>query len=770
VREGDSPPAVAMRSYAAESMVSDVSAREAPGRPALQPAGAARGWNPFFLCLAVLTAASWAVLLVLQSHLIFRLDEWNFLLRRLDWGVEDFLRPHNVHIALAPVSVYKLLLATFGMDSAFPFQVVATLVFLISGVLLFVYLRRRVGDWPALLGSALILFLGAAYIDLLWPFQIGFSGSIAAGLGALLALDRDDQVGDRIACALLAVSISFSELGVPFVAGALVIVLVGERPWIRRLYLAFVPLALYAGWWLGWGHTAKSAFSMDNVLDSPVFVFDAASQTTASLLGLATPLTGSGTRTGSLTVGLNWGRILLVVEIGLGAWRFRRLGRVPLPFWVAVAMGASFWFLTAFNAEAALQEREPTASRYQYPGAVFLLLIAAEIIRGMRVSKRGLVLGSAVTAAAVLSGLWFLHLGYSNNLKPRSDALRAELAAVEIARDRVQPGLVVPAAFNPIVSAVSYLDAADANGSPAYSGSELASSSQAARVSADNLLVQILGIKLGRDHASSSGAGSQSATSCRTVAATPTGVTGLAFQPGQVTLRPRPGASAEVLLGRFADGFPVHLGTLAHGRPSAMKLPADRSPHFWRLGLQGDGKVTVCGRRAPPTPATTTTPIGGLQAVKPGVFVGRIEHIDTYVALVTDGQRLTGANLCFERGGFAWIRPAPLEDGRTELITRSGEILGETSFAGRSARGDVNFAGSSQSFSAKLATGKAGLYRTTSGKPGEAGFSETGWIVLPDGSVCGTTGTVTQSGSKVRPAPSSPKGHVTDFVNPFPFE
>ena len=165
-----------------------------------------------------------------------------------------------------------------GIDSAFPFQIVSTLVFLLSATLLFIYLRRRVGDWPALLGSALILFLGAAWIDLLWAFQIGFSGSIAAGLGALLALDRDDRVGDRIACALLVVSISFSELGVPFVAGALVSVLVGGRPRIRRLYIAVVPLAFYAIWWLGWGHTAESAFSLDNVLESPKCVFDASSQ------------------------------------------------------------------------------------------------------------------------------------------------------------------------------------------------------------------------------------------------------------------------------------------------------------------------------------------------------------------------------------------------------------------------------------------------------------------------------------------------------------
>jgi hypothetical protein len=595
VREGDRRPVGGGAVIESESVVSDVTAREAPGGPALDRAGGARGWNPFILCLAGLTAATWAVLLALESQLTFRLDEWRFLLDRRGWGVGDFLDPHNDHIALAPVSVYKLLLATFGMDSPLPFQIISTFVFLLSAVLLFVYLRRRVGDWAALLGSALILFLGAAWIDLLWPFQIGFSGSIAAGLGALLALDRDDPVGDRIACALLVVSVAFSELGVPFVAGALVSILVGPRPRIRRLYVVVVPLALYAIWWLGWGHEAESTFSLHNVLESPKFVFDAASQAAASLLGLATPLTGSG----SGPVGLNWGRILLVAGIGLGAWRFRRLGGIPRTFWVALAIGGSFWFLTAFNAIPLL--REPTNGRYQYPGAVFLLLIAAELLRGVRISRRGLALGSALTALAVLSGLWFLHLGYSNFLKPSSDQLRAQLAAIEIARDRVQPGLAFGGLFAPI-DAGSYLSAVDAYGSPAYSESELASSPEAARVAADNLLVLGLGIELGSKQGSPSPARGQGVTRCQQVAATPTGEIGLALGPGKVTLRPRSGTSAEVLLARFADGFPVRLGPLASGHTSSLTLPVDRSLSPWRLGLRGGGHVTVCGRRASPTP------------------------------------------------------------------------------------------------------------------------------------------------------------------------
>ena len=324
-----------------------------------------RLWNPYILCLAGLVAAAWTVLLVLESDLTFFGDEWAFLLGRPGSERRGLPRSAQRSHRAGAVSIYKLLLATFGMDSPLPFQVVSTLVFLLSATLLFAYLRRRVGDWPALLGSALILFLGASWIDLLWPFQIGFSGSIAAGLGALLALDRDDRVGDRIACALLVVSTSFSELGVPFVVGALVSVLVGGRPRIGRLYVAFVPLALYAIWWLGWGHTAESALSLDNVLDSPKFVFDAARRPWPRCSGSRrhSAATGPIRLASSGVASCSWPGSAWRCG-GSGAW----VG-VPRTVWVVLAIGASFWFLTAFNAFRSCASRRAAATNIRAPSS-----------------------------------------------------------------------------------------------------------------------------------------------------------------------------------------------------------------------------------------------------------------------------------------------------------------------------------------------------------------------------------------------------------------
>src|SRR3954467_2716410 len=123
---------------------------------------------------AMLVAA--ALLLYWGSRLTFLLDDWEFLLYRPGFTADSILTPHNEHISVAPILIYKALLATVGMGSGLPVRVASTIVFLIGAVLLFAYLRRRVGDWLALLGAAVILFLGAAWEDLLWSFQIGFMG------------------------------------------------------------------------------------------------------------------------------------------------------------------------------------------------------------------------------------------------------------------------------------------------------------------------------------------------------------------------------------------------------------------------------------------------------------------------------------------------------------------------------------------------------------------------------------------------------------------
>jgi hypothetical protein len=554
------------------------------------------GYSPALLCLAAALACSGAYLLILQSHLTFFLDDWMFLLDRRGFSAPVFLDPHNDHIAILPVAIYKALLALFGMNSAMPFAIVSTLVFLLSAVLLFTYVRRRVGDWPALLGSILILFLGAGWTDLLWSFQIGFSGSIAAGLGALLALDRDDRKGDLVACALLVISTSFSELGISFGIGALVSVILGPSPRRDRLYVPLTSFGLYGLWYLGWGHTASNSASFDNLIDSPGFVFDMVAQNLASLLGLATPLSGGGQ-----PVGLGWGRILLIVTaIGIGWLIWRKRVRPSRWLWAVLAAGGSFWFLTALNAIPVL--RTPTSGRYQYPGAVFILLIAAELLRGIRLDKRVLVAASAVTLAASVSGVIFLHNGYEVR-KTSTDDMRATLGAVQIARGDVSPDFLI--GFDSLVvrPASKYFSAVDAFGSPALNESELRASDQRQRAAADHQLARAEGIALTPSPAGAA-QGARAEGQCHTV-------NGSAFNPATalgpgryaLQLQRLPavagGVSLPVTAARFADYPGLDLGFVNQRTVNALYIPPDRSNLPWRLYWPLGTAMTVCGPISP---------------------------------------------------------------------------------------------------------------------------------------------------------------------------
>jgi hypothetical protein len=531
------------------------------------------------LGLAIAVAAAAALLLSVDVHLSFVSDDWELLVARRGWSPGVFLDPFHENIVLGPAVLFKLLLAVFGMGSALPFHLVADALFLTGAVLLFVWLRRRVGEWLALFGAVAVLFLGAAFEDLLWAFQMGYFGSIAAGLGMLLALDRGDRRGDRIASALLAVSLAFSSLGLAFAAGALADLALSRRPRAGRAYLALAPLALFAVWWLGWGHSAESHLSLHNLEQLPSYVFSAAGAGIASLLGLATGNGGEPSQPH-----LIWGKALLLVAVAVAAVRVVRQGRVSPGLAVALAIGLGFWILAGLNRNP---ERFPTSSRYQLPSAVFLLLIAAEALRGLRLPRLGIAVVAVVTAAALVGGLSLLHR-YAQRWERAAIVVRSSLAAVDVAGTSAEPGLTIT--FQPAVtvSARAYLAAVREHGSPAFSEAELEARPRADRRRADLTLAQALGLRLASPGRAARGIG------CRSLPVSPRSRTGIALPSGSLTLANETSAAAEVMLGRFATGLPVDLGPLRAGAKAALTIPGDSSSRPWRLGLKGAGPVRLC--------------------------------------------------------------------------------------------------------------------------------------------------------------------------------
>lgn len=79
-------------------------------------------------------------------------------MHRQSFTLDAFLEPHNEHIVLIPVVIEKVLIGLFGMGTAAPEYVVLILMLAASGILLFSYVRRRLGPWPAVMATGVVLF------------------------------------------------------------------------------------------------------------------------------------------------------------------------------------------------------------------------------------------------------------------------------------------------------------------------------------------------------------------------------------------------------------------------------------------------------------------------------------------------------------------------------------------------------------------------------------------------------------------------------------
>jgi hypothetical protein len=565
--------------------------------------------------LLAATAASGVLLLVLGAELTFFNDEWDVLLNRREFTLDSFLNPNNEHLALVPVAIFKALQATLGMESALPYRVVATLVFLSSAGLLFAYLRRCVGDWLALVGAIVVLFLGAAWEDLLWAFQIGFFGSMAAGLGMLLALQREDRTGDRLACALLVVSISCSSLGLPFAAGAAAEIALRRERRLSRSYIVVVPLLLYALWYVGWGHEAPSTFSLQNLDTTPGYVIESAGAGFAALLGLFAfkdPLRGDLLLLAVATA--------IVAGAAAALWWLRRMpefrlrGRGPglsRWFWVVASIPLAFWVLGGL---VEIPERRPTASRYLYPDAVFILLVLGEWFRGARFGARPVIVVAILAILSVAGNLVALRDGY-RFLELDSELARAELGALEIARDRVDPAFtpqggvfVFGSRFLGNVRAGPYLAAIDEHGSPADDPAELRERSDSTRFVADFVLAQALGVSLD----SSPGAAESVDTAdpetprppravrrerrnCETYSESLGETSAVDIPNGDLALRADHETKPAVRVHRFAtEAFPVEAGELDGRSWGVLHLPTDRASEPWKLAVRPSQEFTVC--------------------------------------------------------------------------------------------------------------------------------------------------------------------------------
>lgn len=529
------------------------------------------------LGLSMLAAA--AVLLDYGSGLTWFQDSWEFLINRRDPTAAALFDPHNEHIVLVPVLIQEGLLRIFGMSSMTPELVVLVALHLATAALLFVYVRRRLGPWPALMAAVLLLFLGPAWQDLLWPFQIGFLGSATCGVGVLLALERGDRRGDGIAAALLVLSVGFSSLGLAFAAAAAVDVLQRRRErGLGRLWVVAASLLLYAAWYAGWGHEAASNLSGHNVLVSPRYVAEGLAASLDAVLALATISGEAVGRSG-------WAVALLVALAALLAYTVFRGRRVDPRLWPVAAATATFWFLAAFNS---IPGREAYSSRYLYVGALFLLLIAANLLQGLRPPRWVLPVAAAATVAIAVINLTPLREG-RDFFAEQTVLTRSDLGAIEIASATVEPEFTLPpeiagTSFLNEIRAGEYLQAVDEYGSPAYTPTELEHAPEEGRQQADRVLANALPLEI-----ESAAEPAPDSAPCAEF-----GGVGV-LRPGTTAVELPPGPPATFRLRRFArDEYPLVAEGIAGGSTTRFYVPRDDAPQPWRLQVVAPQRALLC--------------------------------------------------------------------------------------------------------------------------------------------------------------------------------
>ncbi len=540
-----------------------------------------RSWVPLALAAVMLLVAA-AVLHQGRGTLPFY-DEWNFIIERRGHSLNTLLQPHNGHLVLAPLLLYKLLLQFAGLDHYWVFRLALVALHLLVGLGVFVLARRRVGELGALVAASLVLVCFAAADDLLWAFQISFLLAVAFGVWMLVGLDRESVRGDLLACLCLAGTLASAAIGLPFAIAAIVIIGLDSRR-LQRAWVVVLPLLLFALWYLGYG---VSELKPANAPAAARYAAEMASNAAGGLVGL----------------GVEYGRPLVLALVAVLAVRFAKPRSVS-PWLVAVVGTAvAFWALTSL---ARVGIVEPLAHRYIYPGAVLIVLIVVELLSGRRLAPAALPVAMLLVAVAALAN--YSTLGaFAAGLRANADVLSGRLGALAVVGAAVAPDFQPVPREAPVMTVRGAARAQRDFGSIAVAAAALPSASEPRRQAADALLLEAGQLKLAAAPAATgrapqllalSGARSQAVGSCRRllpVFAAAISVD-VALPPGSSLVI----ASADAVplyVRRFADSFPAEPSfTAAAGQPTRITAAADRSAVRWVVEAKPTAPLTVCAR------------------------------------------------------------------------------------------------------------------------------------------------------------------------------
>jgi hypothetical protein len=535
-----------------------------------------RAYRPL---LGLAFVASAATILWLNRGTTYWIDSLSWVLLSPDLDLETALRPHEGHFVLVPRLVYKVLLELFG-TAYLPLRLVGLAALWACVLAVFAFARKRVPAHVALAPCAVLLFFGSDMLHVLADNAFTVDLALACGVGALLALERQDRRGYVAACVLLCLGILTYTVALAFLAAAAVALLLGADRW-RRIWVVAVPAAIYLAW-LVWtrqqgvdsGDTGASA---ENVLLIPSWSFQSLSAVLAALSGLDFDFEGQGPTALA-------GTVLALAALAALLWRFSRRA-APATLWVAAAVPFALWSLQALTANGF---RFPDSPRYLLPGAVAALLLASEAARGVRWSRPALIGLYALAVAGLATNLYLLDRAAGDLRDRYAPQVRVAFGALDVAGRSALPRFetptvgeesIIPGGQSPLTFAFDRVLEADRSpvaayrrvaaryGSLGYSVARIEAQDEGLRAQADAVLVAALGI------APAAGAPAE-VGQCVLARAGAGGIVAAPLPPGGAVLQAAQPAG-ELAVRRFADAVAVPLGPVAADTPVVLRVRRD---------------------------------------------------------------------------------------------------------------------------------------------------------------------------------------------------
>jgi hypothetical protein len=531
-----------------------------------------------FWALIGLSVLAFVGILYLTSYLNFFWDEWAFVSYDRAWNLRLFLMPNNEHWSAVPLLVWKLLFIVVGLRSHIPYEA-ALLAFHVTAVLLlFTLIRRRSGDLPAFGAALILLVLGSGGTDIVWAFQIGFVGSVAFGLLAMVLLEGNPPFPSRIfpASAALLCSLMSSGVGVVFLA-ALAVELAVDRQRRRFLLVLAAPTAAYAAWFIAFGPGPPK--HPDSILNLAGFVTWGLEASTGGISGLS-------------VAGAAFAPILAT----LFAIHWYRHGR--LQSWqLGMAVGIVVWFTLGGLEQTPTVQAVAGDPRNVYVGAVFLLPLVADAageLPWQRLWRPILAASFLVIVTSNVIQLWDHAVSQTDLMRTEN----AELQTVEVFRGAPDMSLSRPLDDQGLsqLNAANYFAAIDMLGSPVPPAS-LDSLRQLPWQSVDRLMVTVFSAVLTFAPDSNR---SMVGLPCQTIDSTSGATLDFQVADGQwLVLQASEVGDAFLFLGFLGPPStePLRHVQLEPGTPQWIHVPTTGRPTTWRLRIRTSpmGLLQTCG-------------------------------------------------------------------------------------------------------------------------------------------------------------------------------